>query len=74
MTKTLFFPIIISILGHEIPTNKLLDTSGFNLYPTCKHATVAMTHSIRRELAEAKLPIRITVSTIKTKNNVKLFL
>ncbi|XP_024945123.1 myogenesis-regulating glycosidase isoform X2 [Cephus cinctus] len=51
------------LLGHEIPEGvpDVVDGSGgWNLYPSCKHATVAMTHTIRRELAKIKVPIRVT--------------
>ncbi|XP_032683762.1 farnesol dehydrogenase-like [Odontomachus brunneus] len=70
-----------SILGHEIPTKPLSEitgSNGFNLYPATKHATVALTHTVRRELAVMKLPIRITsispglVRTEIAKHNVEL--
>ncbi|XP_043286522.1 farnesol dehydrogenase-like [Venturia canescens] len=54
---------INSVVGHEIPERAFSDSiekNGFNLYPATKHATVAMTHSLRREIMAAKLPIRIT--------------
>lgn len=34
----------------------------FNIYPATKHGSVALTHVIRRELADIKAPIRVTVS------------
>lgn len=54
---------INSVLGHEIPSGFLSEIdgcNGWNLYPTCKHGTVALTHTVRRELAAVKAPIRIT--------------
>lgn len=54
---------INSVLGHEIPSRFLSEIdgcNGWNLYPTCKHGTVALTHTVRRELAAIKAPIRIT--------------
>nr|XP_034173678.1 farnesol dehydrogenase-like [Osmia lignaria] len=54
---------INSVLGHEIPNGSLSEIdgcNGWNLYPTCKHGTVALTHTVRRELAAIKAPIRIT--------------
>lgn len=54
-----------SVVGHEIPMTSLSEIvgcNGWNLYPTTKHATVALTHTVRRELAAIKSPIRITVS------------
>ncbi|CAK9829262.1 Farnesol dehydrogenase [Anthophora retusa] len=54
---------INSVLGHEIPNGFLSEIdgcNGWNLYPTCKHGTVALTHTVRRELAAIKAPIRIT--------------
>lgn len=52
-----------SVLGHEIPSGPLSEVegcNGWNLYPACKHGTVALTHTVRRELAAIKAPIRIT--------------
>lgn len=52
-----------SVLGHEIPSGPLSELegcNGWNLYPACKHGTVALTHTVRRELAAIKAPIRIT--------------
>ncbi|KAL6261654.1 hypothetical protein P5V15_006742 [Pogonomyrmex californicus] len=53
---------INSVLGHYLPTNLTSEygLSDFNLYPTTKHGTVALTHTVRRELAAVKAPIRIT--------------
>ncbi|XP_050477682.1 farnesol dehydrogenase-like isoform X2 [Bombus huntii] len=54
---------INSVLGHEIPSGFLSEIdgcNGWNLYPTCKHGNVALTHTVRRELAAIKAPIRIT--------------
>ncbi|XP_076678717.1 farnesol dehydrogenase isoform X2 [Andrena cerasifolii] len=54
---------INSVLGHEIPSEFLSEIdgcNGWNLYPACKHGTVALTHTVRRELAAIKAPIRIT--------------
>ncbi|CAD1479988.1 unnamed protein product, partial [Heterotrigona itama] len=52
-----------SVLGHEIPSgffSEIDGCNGWNLYPTCKHGAVALTHTVRRELAAIKAPIRIT--------------
>nr|XP_003705639.2 PREDICTED: dehydrogenase/reductase SDR family member 11-like [Megachile rotundata] len=54
---------INSVLGHKIPSGSFLEIdgcNGWNLYPTCKHGTVALTHTVRQELAAIKAPIRIT--------------
>lgn len=54
---------INSVLGHKIPSGSLSEIdgcNGWNLYPTCKHGTVALTHMVRQELAAIKAPIRIT--------------
>ncbi|XP_051166471.1 farnesol dehydrogenase-like [Leptopilina boulardi] len=54
---------INSALGHIIPESGLSEKegcNGWNLYPACKHATVAMTECVRNEIKAAKLPIRIT--------------
>lgn len=65
---------INSVLGHEIPSGSLLEIdgcNGWNLYPTCKHGTVALTHTVRRELAAIKAPIRITsISPGMVKTNI----
>ena len=56
----------VSVLGHEIPSGFLSEIdgcNGWNLYPTCKHGAVALTHTVRRELAAIRGPIRITVSS-----------
>lgn len=58
-----FFVSHGSVLGHEIPSGFLSEIdgcNGWNLYPTCKHGNVALTHTVRRELAAIKAPIRIT--------------
>lgn len=55
-----------SVLGHEIPSgffSEIDGCNGWNLYPACKHGNVALTHTVRRELAAIKAPIRITVSS-----------
>ncbi|KAK0072310.1 hypothetical protein PV325_011567, partial [Microctonus aethiopoides] len=52
-----------SILGHEVPLQGCSEEkglNGFNIYPSTKHATVALTHTVRRELAADRLPIKIT--------------
>ncbi|XP_046466980.1 farnesol dehydrogenase isoform X1 [Neodiprion pinetum] len=49
---------INSILGHEIPEGVL--HRGWNLYPSCKHATVAMSSIVRRELIDVKAKVRMT--------------
>ncbi|XP_014206072.1 farnesol dehydrogenase-like [Copidosoma floridanum] len=54
---------INSILGHEVPEGVFSEQAGANgwsLYPASKHATVAMTHTVRREISRLSLPIRIT--------------
>lgn len=54
---------ICSVLGHYLLTN--IDGNlpcEFNIYPVTKHGSVTLTHLIRRELADIKAPIRITVS------------
>ncbi|XP_011876418.1 PREDICTED: dehydrogenase/reductase SDR family member 11-like [Vollenhovia emeryi] len=53
---------INSVLGHYLLLNAADDFPDFNLYPATKHASVALTHVVRRELAVIKAPIRITVS------------
>ncbi|XP_012264702.2 farnesol dehydrogenase-like [Athalia rosae] len=50
--------IINSLLGHEIPEGVL--HKGWNLYPSCKHATVAMADVVRRELIDVKTKVRMT--------------
>lgn len=52
-----------SILGRELPEGIVSEAdglNGWNLYPTSKHGSVALTHSVRREVAAIKAPIRIT--------------
>lgn len=52
-----------SLLGHEIPRTYISDAEGcdgWNLYPSCKHATLALTNTVRHELRHLKAPIRIT--------------
>ncbi|XP_014483128.1 PREDICTED: farnesol dehydrogenase-like [Dinoponera quadriceps] len=52
-----------SIFGHEIPppfNSDSIDCNGWNLYPASKHATVALTDTVRKELAAIKSPIRVT--------------
>ncbi|XP_046410943.1 farnesol dehydrogenase-like isoform X2 [Neodiprion fabricii] len=49
---------INSVLGHEIPEGVL--HRGWNLYPSCKHATVAMSSIVRRELIDVKAKVRMT--------------
>ncbi|XP_031772291.1 farnesol dehydrogenase-like [Apis florea] len=54
---------INSVLGRKIPSTAFSEIdgcNGWNLYPTCKHATVALTQSVRQELIDVKAPIRIT--------------
>ncbi|KAK0180569.1 hypothetical protein PV327_002937 [Microctonus hyperodae] len=65
---------INSVLGHEIPLQGFSEEkglNGFNIYPSTKHATVALTHTVRRELAASKLSIKITsISPGLTKTNL----
>lgn len=55
---------INSVIGHEIPGIPPLgpgtEDISWNLYSACKHGTVALTHTVRRELRVIKAPIRIT--------------
>lgn len=54
---------INSVAGYRIPPVFLPEIdgcNGWNLYPTCKHGTVALTHTVRQELTAIKAPIRIT--------------
>ncbi|KAJ8687928.1 hypothetical protein QAD02_023723 [Eretmocerus hayati] len=56
---------INSVLGHVIPEATPSSTQSkspncWNLYPASKHAGVALTHTIRREISHASLPIRVT--------------
>lgn len=51
-------------MGHIIPNRMLSDEkglNGFNLYPATKHASVALTQTIRNELKDADPKIRVTV-------------
>ncbi|XP_015436496.1 PREDICTED: farnesol dehydrogenase-like [Dufourea novaeangliae] len=55
--------VMNSILGHEMPSRTLSELDGCNgwhLYPACKHGSVALTESVRRELAAVKAQIRVT--------------
>ncbi|XP_012525487.1 farnesol dehydrogenase [Monomorium pharaonis] len=47
---------INSVLSHYIPFN----FANCNLYPASKHGSIALTHTVRQELAEVKASIRIT--------------
>ena len=47
---------INSISGHNVP-----DFPGLNIYPASKHAVTAVTESLRQELSQANLKIKITV-------------
>lgn len=61
-----FFVSHGSILGRKIPSTAFSGIdgcNGWNLYPACKHATVALTQSVKQELIDVKAPIRITVSS-----------
>ncbi|KAL6442774.1 hypothetical protein ACFW04_002682 [Cataglyphis niger] len=50
-----------SVMGHYIPAKSSEDAAlDFNLYVASKHATVALTHTVRREIADFKPSIRIT--------------
>lgn len=66
--------IVNSVLGHEIPMGSISETegcNGWNIYPACKHATVALTHTVRRELAAVQAKIRITsISPGLVKTNI----
>ncbi|XP_018360949.1 PREDICTED: farnesol dehydrogenase-like [Trachymyrmex cornetzi] len=48
---------INSVLSHYLPLDDMPD---FNLYPTTKHASLALTNTVRGEIAKIKAPIRIT--------------
>ncbi|CAL1680682.1 unnamed protein product [Lasius platythorax] len=66
---------INSVLGHYIPPKScegIIDAAfDFNLYVASKHATVALTHTVRREIADIKPPIRITsISPGLVKTNI----
>lgn len=54
--------LMCSILSHYYFTSISDGVHDFNLYPASKHGSLALTHSVRRELAGIKAPIRITVS------------
>lgn len=54
---------INSILGHIIPSGSFSDvegSNGWNLYPATKHASVALTETVKQELRAVGVPIRIT--------------
>ncbi|XP_011697947.1 PREDICTED: dehydrogenase/reductase SDR family member 11-like [Wasmannia auropunctata] len=56
---------ITSVLSHSLVPASV----GGNLYAASKHASLALTHTVRRELAEIKAPIRVTSispGTVKT--------
>ncbi|XP_018316996.1 farnesol dehydrogenase [Mycetomoellerius zeteki] len=48
---------INSVLSHYLPLDGMPD---FNLYPATKHASLALTDTVRGEIAKIKAPIRIT--------------
>ncbi|KAG5332154.1 SDR1 dehydrogenase, partial [Acromyrmex charruanus] len=48
---------INSVLSHYLPLDGMPD---FNLYPATKHASLALTNTVRGEIAKIKAPIRIT--------------
>ncbi|XP_033340779.2 farnesol dehydrogenase isoform X1 [Megalopta genalis] len=69
---------INSIAGHMSHTPIFSDvegSNGFHMYPACKHGTVALTESVRRELAFINAQIRVTsvspgsVNTTLTEHN-----
>ncbi|XP_076286165.1 farnesol dehydrogenase [Lasioglossum baleicum] len=52
-----------SVLGLMIPNYTLRkdnDAVSYNIYPACKHGTVAVTETVRRELAKIEAKIRVT--------------
>ncbi|XP_015182123.1 PREDICTED: farnesol dehydrogenase-like isoform X1 [Polistes dominula] len=54
---------INSMVGHAIPAGHPCDeegSNGWNLYPATKHASVAITETVRHELRAVEAPIRIT--------------
>lgn len=53
---------VCSVTSHYYLTNVSDGANDFNIYIASKHGSVALTHSVRRELAGIKAPIRITVS------------
>lgn len=65
---------INSLLAHIIPTEGLSDKAGFNafnLYPAIKHASRVLTTLVRREIADIKVPIRVTsISPGAVKTNI----
>ncbi|KAL6442776.1 hypothetical protein ACFW04_002682 [Cataglyphis niger] len=53
--------LLQNVMGHYIPAKSSEDAAlDFNLYVASKHATVALTHTVRREIADFKPSIRIT--------------
>ncbi|KAL9930677.1 farnesol dehydrogenase-like isoform 2-T2 [Glossina fuscipes fuscipes] len=52
--------LINSILGHNIPNLGPSVMPIINIYPMCKHATVAMTEVLRQEFRENQTKIKIT--------------
>lgn len=54
----ILIPLIHSVLSHYLPLDGMPD---FNLYPATKHASLALTDTVRGEIAKIKAPIRITV-------------
>lgn len=61
----LFF-FFYSVLGQKLIYPHFVDLDGYNgwnLYPATKHASVALTHTVRHELCVIKAPIRVTVSS-----------
>ncbi|XP_078041775.1 farnesol dehydrogenase [Augochlora pura] len=53
---------INSIAGHlsHVPFPDVEGSNGFHMYPACKHGTVAVTDSVRRELSLLGAKIRVT--------------
>lgn len=54
-----------SVVSHMIPKEsftKIDGYNGWNLYTASKHATFALNHTVRLELAALGSPIRVTVS------------
>lgn len=51
-----------SVVGLILPTSSSVndDTKSYNVYPACKHATVVVTETMRRELAKIGSKIRVT--------------
>jgi len=50
--------LMFSVLSHYLPLEGM---PNFNLYPATKHASLALTNTVRGEIAKIKTPIRITV-------------